>query len=145
MDTINNKKLLYLGQLLRSYNVLLIIFVIFLIMLVTLIIINIKGFNKLFGYQIFITVPFITLITFLINELVLFKNHPDDSFFRKFNISYKAWFMPFMILITLCIATLGFFMMLYVGGIFSNPPPENNTAMLLNVFIIMAFIFFSAL
>ena len=27
MDTTNNKKLLYLGQLLRSYNVLLIIFV----------------------------------------------------------------------------------------------------------------------
>ena len=96
MDTTNNKKLLYLGQLLRSYNVLLIIFVIFLVMLVTLIIINIKGFNKLFGYQIFITVPFIILITFLINELVVLKNAPDKSFFRFLDISSNDWFIPFM-------------------------------------------------
>ena len=144
MDTTNNKKLLYLGQL-RSYSLLLIFFFIFLILLVTLIIINIKGFNKLFGYQMFITVPFITLISFLINEIVLFKNTPDKSFFRKFNISYKDWFMPFMILITLCITFLGFFMMLYVGGIFSNPPPKNNTAMLFNVFLIIAFIIIAVL
>ena len=145
MDTTNNKKLLYLGQLLRSYNVLLIIFVIFLIMLVTLIIVNIKGFNKLFGYQIFITVPFIILITFLINELVVLKNAPDKSFFRFLDISSNDWFIPFMSLMTLCIAILGFFMMLYVGGIFAKPPPENNTAMLLNFVIIIAFIIISVL
>jgi hypothetical protein len=145
MDTINNTKLFDLGQLLRSYNILLIIFVLFLIMLVTLIIINIKGFNKLFGYQIFITTPIILLISFLINELVLFKNTPDKSFFRNFNISYKDWFMPFMYLITLSITFLGFFMMLYVGGIFSNPPPENNTAMLLNFVVIIVFIIISVL
>ena len=145
MDTTNNIKLLDLGQLLTSYKELLIIFVIFLIMLITLIIVNIKGFNKLFGYQIFITVPFILLITFLINEIVLLKNKSDESFFRNFNISSKIWFMPFMTLITVCIAFLAFFMMLYVGGIFSNPPPENNTAMLLNFFVIMAFIIISVL
>lgn len=145
MDTTINKKQLYLGQLLRSYSVLLIFFVIFLIMLVTLLLINIKGFNKLFGYQIFITTPIIILLTFLINELVLFKNKSNESFFRNFNISNKVWFMPFITLITLCIAILGFFTMLYIGGIFSNPPPENNTAMLLNFFVIIAFIIIAIL
>jgi hypothetical protein len=143
MDATKNKKLLDLGQSLRLYSVLWLIFFGFIILSVILLITNIKGFNKSFGYQIFITVPFITLITILINELVFFKNNPDDSFFRKFNISYKSWFLPFMSFITLCIAILGFFMMLYVGGIFSNSPPENNTAMLLNVFIFLAFIIFS--
>ena len=145
MDTTINKKQLYLGQLLRSYSVLLIFFVIFLIMLVTLLLINIKGFNKLFGYQIFITTPIIILLTFLINELVLFKNKSNESFFRNFNISNKVWFMPFITLITLCIAILGFFTMLYIGGIFSNPPPENNTAMLLNFFVIFVFIIIAIL
>jgi len=145
MDTTINKKQLYLGQLLRSYSVILIIFVIFLIMLVTLLLINIKGFNKLFGYQIFITTPIIILLTFLINELFLFKNKSNESFFSNFNISNKVWFMPFMTLITLCIAILGFYSMLYIGGIFSNPPPENNTAMLLNFFVIIAFIIISIL
>ena len=145
MDTTINKKQLYLGQLLRSYSVLLIFFVIFLIMLVTLLLINIKGFNKLFGYQIFITTPIIILLTFLINELVLFKNKSNESFFRNFNISNKVWFMHFITLITLCIAILGFFTMLYIGGIFSNPPPENNTAMLLNFFVIFVFIIIAIL
>ena len=36
-------------------------------------------------------------------------------------------------------------MMLYVGGIFSNPPPKNNTAMLFNVFLIIAFIIIAVL
>lgn len=145
MDNTINKKQLDLGQLLRSYSVILIFFVIFLIMLVTLILINLKGFNKLFGYQIFITTPIIILLTFLINELVLFKKKSNESFFSHFNISNKNWFMPFMTLITLCIAILGFFTMLYIGGIFSNPPPENNTAMLLNFFVIIVFIIISIL
>ena len=143
MDTTNNKKPLYLGQLLRSYSVLWLIIVSFLILMVSLILINIKGFNKSFGYQIFITVPFITLISFLINELVLLKNKPDESFFHKFNITNNFLFIPVMSFFTLCIAILGFFMMLYVGGIFSSPPPENNTAMLLNFFIIFLFIIIS--
>ena len=145
MDTTNNKKLFGLEQSLGLYSVLWLIFFGFLILILILLITNIKGFNKSFGYQIFITLPFILLITFLINEILTFKSNPNESFFSNFNISIQSWFMPFMTLITICISLLGFFMMLYVGGIFSNPPPENNTAMLLNVFIILAFIIISVL
>jgi hypothetical protein len=145
MDTTNNKKLFGLEQSLGLYSVLWLIFFGFLILILILLITNIKGFNKSFGYQIFITLPFILLITFLINEILTFKSNPNESFFSNFNISIQPWFMPFMTLITVCISLLGFFMMLYVGGIFSNPPPENNTAMLLNVFIILAFIIISVL
>ena len=145
MDTTNNKKLFGLEQSLGLYSVLWLIFFGFLILILILLITNIKGFNKSFGYQIFITLPFILLITFLINEILTFKSNPNESFFSNFNISIQPWFMPFMTLITICISLLGFFMMLYVGGIFSNPPPENNTAMLLNVFIILAFIIISVL
>ena len=145
MDTTNNKKLFGLEQSLGLYSVLWLIFFGFLILILILLITNIKGFNKSFGYQIFITLPFILLITFLINEILTFKSNPNESFFSNFNISIQPWFMPFMTLITICISLLGFFMMLYVGGIFSNPPPENSTAMLLNVFIILAFIIISVL
>ena len=145
MDTTNNKKLFGLGQVLVSYNLIITLFFIFLMLIILLMLLNIKGFNKSFGYQIFITIPFIILISFLIKEIWVLKSNHNESFFSNFNISNQSWFMPFIILITVCISLLGFFMMLYVGGIFSNPPPENNTAMLLNVFIILAFIIISVL
>ena len=65
MDTTNNKKLFGLEQSLGLYSVLWLIFFGFLILILILLITNIKGFNKSFGYQIFITLPFILLITFI--------------------------------------------------------------------------------
>jgi len=139
MDT-TQKTPLTLEQLLASYNILIGFFIVFIILMVVLLQTNSKGFNKSFGYEIFITVPFLLLITFLIKQIFAFKNNPTESFFSQFSQSSQTWFIPIISLLTLFIGIFGFFMMLYVAGIFSDNPPENNTAMLLNFFIIISFI-----
>jgi hypothetical protein len=143
--TTKNKSPLSLEQLLKSYKLMMILFFIFLILMVILMLTNPKGFNKLFGYQIFITGPILMLVAFLIREILMFKNNPNDSFFHNINLSNKVWFIPLMSLITLLISIFGFFMMLYVGGVFSDTPPENNTAMILNFIIIILFVIISGI
>lgn len=137
MDT--TKSTLSLEQVLVSYNILIGFFFVFIILMVLLLQTNSKGFNKTFGYEIFITSPFLLLVAFLIKEIFTFKNNPAESFFSRFAQSYQPWFISVVSLITLFIGIFGFFMMLYVGGIFSDSPPENNTEMLFNFFILIAF------
>ena len=55
--TTKNKSSLSLEQVLKSYKLMMILFFIFLILMVILMLKNPKVFNKLFGYQIFITGP----------------------------------------------------------------------------------------
>jgi hypothetical protein len=142
MDTTTNKRPLSLEQVLNSYNLMITLSFIFLILMVLLMVTNQKGFNKSFGYQIFITAPILILITFLIKEILVFKSNPNDSFFYKFdfNLSNKPWFIYVISLITILLAIFGVFMMLYIGGIFSDSPPENNTAMILNFVVIISFV-----
>lgn len=138
MDT-NNIKPISLEKVLTSYNLLITFFIIFICLMVVMVQTNIKGFNSAFGYEIFITVPFLLVIAFLIKESITFKNNPTESWFSTIPISSKEWFLPAITLSTIAIGILGFMMVLYVGGIFSDNPPENNTAMLINFFIIMLF------
>jgi len=142
METTKIKTQLSLEQVLMSYNVMIIIFFVFLALMILLMVTNKKGFNKSFGYQIFITGPILILITFLIKELIVFKTNPRDSFFYKFDfeLTNKHWFIPFLYFIIIFIGISGFLLMLYIGGIFSDSPPENNTAMILNFVIIITFI-----
>jgi hypothetical protein len=142
MDTTTNKRQLSLEQVLNSYNLMITFSFVFFILMILLMVTNKKGFNKSFGYQIFITAPILILITFLIKEILVFKSNPNDSFFYKFdfNLSNKPWFIYVISLITILLAIFGFFMMLYIGGIFSDSPPENNTAMILNFVVIISFI-----
>ncbi len=142
MDTTTNKRPLSLEQVLNSYNIMIVISFVFLALMILLMVTNKKGFNKSFGYQIFITAPILILITFLIKEILVFKSNPNDSFFYKFdfNLSNKPWFIYVISLITILLAIFCFFIMLYIGGIFSDSPPENNTAMILNFVVIITFV-----
>lgn len=140
MDTTKNKTPLSLEQVLVSYNIMISFFILFIILMIILMVTNRNGFNKSFGYQIFITGPILLLVAFLIKEIFSFKNNPSSSWFSSFSQSTQSWFMPVLYLFVILLGIFGFFMMLYVGGIFSDKPPENNTAMILNFVIISLFI-----
>ncbi len=139
MDT-TKKTPLSLEQVLVSYNIMITFFIIFIILMVVLMVTNQKGFNKSFGYEIFLTGPILLLVAYLIKEIFQFKNNPSSSWFSSFSQSNQTWFIPVVSLFILLLGIFGFFMMLYVGGVFSDSPPENNTAMILNFFIIASFI-----
>ena len=141
MDTL--KPPISLEQVLVSYNLLIIFLIIFVILMILLLITNRKGFNNIFGYEVFITGPMIILIFFLIKEIFAFKNNPQSSWLSYFSL--KPWIIPVVSLIIGLLGILTFFMVLYVGGIFSNNPPENNTATIINFIIIMLFIIISSL
>ena len=127
-----------LEQVLVSYNLLIFILTIFIILILLLMITNIKGFNKILGYEILITCPMILLIFFLIKEIFVFKNNPQSSWFSS--ISLNPLVIPVVSLIVVLLGIFSFFMVLYVGGIFSDNPPENNIAIIINFVIIMLFI-----
>jgi len=140
----NTKKTsLSLEHILVSYNIMILFIFIFIILMIVLFVTNKNGFNGLFGKEIFITGPILFLVAFLVKEIFKFKNDPSSSFFSSFSLSNQNWFMPFITLLVLLLGLFGFFMILYIGGIFSENPPENNTAMLLNFFIITLFIIIS--
>lgn len=139
MET-TKKTPLSLEQVLVSYNIMITFFIIFIILMVVLMVTNKKGFTKLFGYEIFLTGPILLLVAYLVKEIFEFKNNPSSSLFSNFSQSNQPWFIPVVSLFILVLGIFGFIMMLYVGGVFSDSPPENNTAMILNFFIIMSFI-----
>jgi len=141
MDT--SKPPISLEQVLVSYNLLILILILFVILMILLLATNRKGFNKIFGYEIFITGPMIILIFFLIKEIFAFKNNPQSSWFSYFSLNPSV--IPVVSLIIGLLGILTFFMVLYVGGIFSNNPPENNTATIINFIIIILFIIISSL
>ena len=145
MDNTKNKTPLSLEQVLVSYNIMILFFIVFIVLMVVLTLTNQKGFNKFFGYEIFITGPILLLVAFLVKEIFAFKNNPQTSLLSSFKQSTETWFIPVLSAFILLLGIFGFFMMLYVGGVFSDSPPENNTAMILNFVIITSFIVIAAL
>ena len=129
-----------LEQLSNSYNSLIAISVFFLALICLLFFTNKKGFNKSFGYEIFLTGPILILVGFLIKELYAFKIDPTSSWLSSFSQSKENWFFPVFSLLIVFIGIIAFFMMLYIGGIFSDNPPENNIPMLINFMIIVSFL-----
>ena len=143
METPNIKKTQSLEQVLVSYDILTACLFIFLILIIVLKFVNPKGFNKILGYEIFITGPLLLFFAFIIKEIFIFKNNPGKAWLSTFSISSESWFMPSLIIGSLLIGLAGFFSMLAVGGIFNEKPPENNTAMIINFIIIILFLIIS--
>lgn len=140
MDTTKTNAPLSLDKVLVSYNFMILFFVVFIVLTSILMATNKKGFNKLFGYEIFITGPILLVVAYLIREMFLFKNDPYTSWFSQLGYSGKPWFLSAIALLVLLIGIVGISVMLYVGGIFSDRPPENNTAMIINFVTIASFI-----
>ena len=141
MDTL--KPPISLEQVLVSYNLLIIILIIFVFLILLLMITNRSGFNKIFGYEILITTPMIILIFFLIKEIFAFKNNPQSSWLSYFSLNNRT--IPVVSVVIGLLGIFTFFMVLYIGGIFSDKPPENNIAIIVNFLIIMLFIIVSGL
>jgi hypothetical protein len=145
MNNTNLGKTQSLENILTSYNLLILFIVLFIVLMILMITQNKKGFNAAFGYQVFITAPILLLFAFFIREIFQLQLDPKDSWFSSFPQSTEPWFMPLATLGIIIIGIIGFFMMLYVGGIFSDNPPENNSAMILNFIIIFVFILVASL
>ena len=135
----NIKSTLSLEQILTSYNILISSLFYFVLLVFLIYMVNPNGFNKLFGYEIFITGPLLLLCGFLIKEIIVFKNNPQSSWLSSFPQSSQNWFFPAIIFIVLIIGLAGIFSMLSVGGVFSDKPPEHNTAMIINFVIFILF------
>ena len=143
MNNINSnlKQTIDLDKQLSSYNILIQSLFVLIFLVIILLVVNPNGFNKAFGYELFITGPILLLLTFLIKEMFLFKNTPDKSWLSSFSQSKEKWFLPMIILGIVIIGLGGFFSMLAVAGVFDSNPPENNTAMILNFCIIAVVLF----
>ena len=148
MDTIKNKPILTLDKeaiVLNSYNFLIMFFFIFIILIIVLMQVNKDGFNVSFGKEIFVTLPILLVLVFLVKEIFKFQNNIEGSLFSMFSQSTRPWFIPVIYLLIVLLGIFGLSMMMYVGGIFSDNPPENNTAMLINFIIIFGFILISGI
>ena len=135
-----DKSSLSLEQVLVSYNFMILFLIVFIVLVSILISTNMKGFNKLFGYEIFVTGPILLVVAYLIREIFHFKQSPSTSWLSGFAQSSQPWFLSAVSLLVALLGILGLIIMLYVGGIFSDRPPENNTAMILNFVVITLFI-----
>ena len=142
MDT---KTPLSLEHILLSYNLLILFLIIFVILVIVLMVKNYNGFNKLFGYEIFITGPMLVLLSIIIKEIFAFNKNPQNSWLNIFPQSKENWFLPVVLLVTAFIGIFSFLMMLYISGVFSSNPPQNNSAVILNFVVIILFVIITGL
>ena len=131
---------LTLEQVLKSYNILITFLFLFIVLVIVLFLINPNGFNKLFGTEIFITAPILFILAFLIKDFTTFKMDPSKSMLNKISWSNKNWFPYAIMALIVAIGLGGLYAILAVGGIFSDQPPENNIAMLINFILIIIFL-----
>ena len=129
-----------LDKKITSYKLLVLFFFLFCLISILLYIFNPKGLNKIFGYEMALTAPLLLILAFLIKEVIIFKDNPSQSFFSGFSQSSQPWFLRAIIIMIILIGLTGFFSMLAIGGVFSDKPPENNTAMIFNFGLMLAFL-----
>ena len=140
MESPNIKKTQSLEQVLVSYDILTACLFLFFILILVLKFLNPNGFNKILGYEIFITGPLLLFFAFIVKEIVIFINNPGKAWLSSFSMASESWFLPALIVGSLIIGLAGFFSMLAVGGVFNEKLPENNTAMVINFIIIILFL-----
>ena len=135
---INNIQFTLEDQL-NAYKALISILVAFTFLIILLYVVNPNGFTKFLGYETFITVPILIFIAYFFREFLLFQNNPSESGLSKMPFSDKEWFPNILIALMVLLGIGAFFSILAVGGVFSNSPPENNIAMIMNFTIILTF------
>jgi hypothetical protein len=137
-------KILSLEDQIKSYKYLTIGLFVAIIGVIILYASNPASFNKIFGYEFFVTGPILLLISFLVIFTIKLKNHEKTYFSEKLFPDYTKekypLAVPLLVASIIAIGIGGFILMLYVAGIFSNLPPENNTAALINCLFIIIMI-----
>jgi hypothetical protein len=134
-----------LESALNSYKILSSLLTILIFLIILLYIRNPNGFNKLFGYEVFITGPILLIISILIRQIILFQKSPEESWLSLMPFQDRSWFLIAIILFIVLLSLGAFFSMLAVAGIFSKNPPENNSAVIINFVIIALFLIISAI
>lgn len=138
MDNINkSKQPMSLAQILMSYNVLIVSLLFFVFFIILLLVLNPKGFNKMLGYELLIAGPVLLIVSMLIKEIYAFKINPQSSWLSKLSMSSSNGFIGFMILVTISISLIGLFYTLFVGGLFSDNPPEYYIQTVVNLLVIL--------
>jgi hypothetical protein len=143
MEIPNIKKTQSLEQVLFSYNILTTSLFLFIIIIIIIYFVNPTGFNKILGYEIFITGPILLFFAFMIKEIMVFKFNPDKAWLSTFSMANENWFFPAIIIFCISLGIAAFFSMLLIGGVFSDKLPENNIPMIINFLIIILFLLIS--
>ena len=124
------------GQQLVAYNILISILSLFVILIIILYVTNKDGFTKTLGYEIFITIPVLIFVFYIFKQIILLKQNPSASILSSLPFSTSPLF-PIGVIMVLLVTT--FFAILGVGGFYSNPVPENNTSIFINLTILLLF------
>jgi hypothetical protein len=132
---------------LTSYNVMVLCLFVLLILSGILYLANKNGFNQTFGTELFALVPLLLLVIFIIKEAITIKEDPNNAWFNHFSW-FKNWYtglgntnkFDMGVGILLAVLIIGiFFTILGIGGIFSQNPPENNVAVIINCIVLFFF------
>ena len=115
------------GQQLMSYTILISIFASFILLIIILYVTNKSGFTKTLGYEIIFTIFILLLVFYIFKQILLLKQNPMSS----------VPIFPIALITLLLVAA--FFAILGIGGFFSTPVPENNTAIFINLIILLVF------
>jgi hypothetical protein len=129
-----------LENTISSYEILLKSLSFLFVLILLLLLINPKGINKIFGYQILITGPLLIAIGLLVRDIFIYKNNPNQSWLASLTLSSKPWFIYAIIglIFILTIATI--FIILAIGNIFEDKDNKMNIPVLVNLIIICIFI-----
>ena len=124
------------GQQLMSYTILISILSLFVVLIIILYVTNKNGFTKSLGYEILITIPILIFTFYIFKQIVLLKQNPSSSALSSLPFSSNPIF-PIGVIMLLLVAS--FFAILGVGGFYSNPVPENNISVFINLIILLLF------
>jgi len=130
---------------LNTYNILIGVFIIFIIIAIVTYKVNVISFNAIFGKEIFLTLVFLIVISTIIKEIIVYNSEPNKSLLRFLPYNASPYFMPAVIILTGLISLGGFFAFLDVSGVLAKSPSTNKTSVILNMLVIVAFIFISVL
>jgi len=130
----------YLENTINSYQILIRLIIFFFVLLLLLMLVNSKGMNKMFGYQMTITGPLLVLLSVLIKDIIIFRRNPDKSWLSSLSMSKNPMFIYIIISIAFALAMLNIVVILTVNGLFEDKDNPMNVPVLVNLIIVTFFI-----
>lgn len=136
----------------KSYNLLLLLIGLFFVLAMTLLALNPTGFDRWFGYGLFITVPLLLLVVVLFRAWANLPpagtaaNAYTPSNLGGIVAALASWCVspallsPVLLGLVVLLCVVALVAVLAIGGVFSQSPPANNTAVLTNILFFSLFL-----